>query len=131
MCIENHFFIGPRIIFAVSRIYFLAYNALRALQFKGTKNTHFLQTSSPGGWRFSTSRYIKYGERSVLNETWCSSTEKYFSRRFASVFNLFSHIQLRIIAGLGKPRTPEICKECYFCQITRPKSTRQTTECYM
>ena len=101
MCIENHFFIGPRIIFAVSRIYFLAYNALRALQLKGNKNTHFLQTSSPGGWRFSTSRYIKYGERSVLNETWCSSTEKYFSKRFASVFYLFSHIQLRIIA-IGK-----------------------------
>ena len=65
------------------------------------KNTQFLHTSSPGGWRFSTSRYIIFGERSVLNETWCSSTEKYLSKRFASVFYLFSHIQLRIIARLG------------------------------
>ena len=36
MCIENHFFIGPRIIVAASRIYFLAHDALRALLLKGT-----------------------------------------------------------------------------------------------
>ena len=42
MCIENYFSLGRQLFFAVSRIYFWAYNALQALQLKGTGSSLWL-----------------------------------------------------------------------------------------
>ena len=54
MCIKNYFFIGPGNIFAVSRIYFWAGNASRALQLKWTCSSLWLPWANilkPLKWR--------------------------------------------------------------------------------
>ena len=144
MCIENYFFIGPRIILDVIRgiaNLFFGLQCIAGLAVEGnwfecctlfpTKNT----TLSPD----LVTRGLALLDLEVRQIWWTKCIEwnlvlfhgKISFLGVLRLFYLISHIQLRIIAWLAKPWTPEICQECYFSQITRPKSTRQTTECYM